>query len=234
MFITLNRPMLKKLISTDSIIGNYWCTDAGKNLLSITIKLNFWKPFLLYISNYVSQITLWDILFFTVSLFFSSTCVLYTIQKGFWCRLNRTFVCLGSSTMTVHGRAALDFALQTDLDRVCSGARLWNLRLNVGNCVAMRFGAYNTDNNFSCSYSIDGKVLDFVTSHKYFGRLMLIDSKLWFHDDMPFDKQFWQLWSYIFACRLHASVIIVCNLFIPYWFYLWSLSYINMQIHSKI
>ena len=45
-------------------------------------------------SFYVSQITLWDILFFTVSLFFfSNTYVLYTIRKGFWCRLNRTFVC---------------------------------------------------------------------------------------------------------------------------------------------
>ena len=44
--------------------------------------------------HYVSQITLWDILFFTVSLFFNNTYVLYTIRKGFWCRINKTFVCV--------------------------------------------------------------------------------------------------------------------------------------------
>ena len=29
----------------------------------------------------------------------------------------------------------------------------------------MRFGNCKAGNNLSCSYSIDGKVLDFVTSH---------------------------------------------------------------------
>ena len=33
---------------------------------------------------YVSQITLWDILIFTVSLFFNNTYVLYTIRKSFY------------------------------------------------------------------------------------------------------------------------------------------------------
>ena len=31
--------------------------------------------------------------------------------------------------------------LQNDLDRVCSLARSWNLRLNIDKCVVMKFGA---------------------------------------------------------------------------------------------
>ena len=54
--------------------------------------------------------------------------------------------------------------LQSDLDRVCAVANLWNLRLNIGKCVLMRFGACNIGNNLSCSYSIDCKVLDFYLS----------------------------------------------------------------------
>ena len=54
--------------------------------------------------------------------------------------------------------------LQRDLDGVCSFAKLWNLRLNINKCVAMRFGACNSGNNLHCSCSIDGKVLDFVAS----------------------------------------------------------------------
>ena len=46
----------------------------------------------------------------------------------------------------------------------------------------MRFGTCNTGNNLSCGYSIDGKVLDFVTSHRDVG--VLVDSKLCFHDYM--------------------------------------------------
>ena len=56
--------------------------------------------------------------------------------------------------------------LQSDLDRVCSVARSWNLRLNIGKGVVRRFGTCNTRNNLSCGYSIDGKILDFVTSHR--------------------------------------------------------------------
>ena len=70
--------------------------------------------------------------------------------------------------------------LQSDLDRVCSVARPWNLRLNISKCVVMRFGTCIAGNNLSCSYSIDGKVLDFVTSHRDLG--VLVDSKLHFHD----------------------------------------------------
>ena len=59
--------------------------------------------------------------------------------------------------------------LQSDLDRVCSLARSWNLRLNISKCVVMIFG---TCNNLSCNYSIDVKVLDFVTSHRDLGVLV--------------------------------------------------------------
>ena len=38
----------------------------------------------------------------------------------------------------------------------------------------MRFGACNSGNNLSYSYSIDGKVLNFVTSHRDLG--VLVDS----------------------------------------------------------
>ena len=55
--------------------------------------------------------------------------------------------------------------LQKDLDKVCSVARFWNLRLNINKCVVMRFGAYNADNRVDCNYSIDDKLLEFVTSH---------------------------------------------------------------------
>ena len=44
----------------------------------------------------------------------------------------------------------------------------------------MGFGTCNTGNNLSCGYSIDGKVLDFVTSHRDLG--VLVDSKLRFHN----------------------------------------------------
>ena len=70
--------------------------------------------------------------------------------------------------------------LQSDLDRICSVARSWNLRLNVDKCMVMRFGACNAGNNLGCSYSIDCKVLKFVTSHRDLG--VLVDSKLRVHD----------------------------------------------------
>ena len=70
--------------------------------------------------------------------------------------------------------------LQSDLDRVCSVARSWNLRINIGKCVVMRFGTCNTGNNLTCGYSIDGKVLDFVTFHR--DLCGLVDSKLCFRD----------------------------------------------------
>ena len=70
--------------------------------------------------------------------------------------------------------------LQNGLDRICSIARTLNLRLNIGKCVAMRFGVCNTGNNLHCSYSIDGKALNFVTYHRDLG--VLVDSKLRFHD----------------------------------------------------
>ena len=62
------------------------------------------------------------------------------------------------------------------MDKVCSFARSWNLRLNISKCVAMRFGAYNADNRLDCKYNIDGKLLEFITSS---GDLaVLVDSKL--------------------------------------------------------
>ena len=67
--------------------------------------------------------------------------------------------------------------LQSDLDRVCSVSRSWNLRLNISKCVAMRFGACNTGNNLHCSYSIDGKVLDFVAFHRDLGMLVKVDTQ---------------------------------------------------------
>ena len=48
--------------------------------------------------------------------------------------------------------------LQGDFDRVCSVARSWNLRLNIGKREMMRVGTCNTCNNLSCGYSIDGNV----------------------------------------------------------------------------
>ena len=36
----------------------------------------------------------------------------------------------------------------------------------------MRFDACNAGRNLNCSYSIDGKVLDFVTSHRDLGVLI--------------------------------------------------------------
>ena len=62
---------------------------------------------------------------------------------------------------------------------MCSVARSWNLRLNIDECVVMRFGAFNA-NNLGCSYSIDGKLLKCVTSHRDLG--VLVDSKLRFHN----------------------------------------------------
>ena len=44
----------------------------------------------------------------------------------------------------------------------------------------MRFSACNTGNNLHCSYSIDCKVLDFITFHGDLG--VLVDSLLQFHD----------------------------------------------------
>ena len=44
----------------------------------------------------------------------------------------------------------------------------------------MRFGTCNTGNNLSCGYSIDGKVLNFVTSQGDPG--VLVDSNLRFHN----------------------------------------------------
>ena len=48
--------------------------------------------------------------------------------------------------------------LQSDLDRVCSVARLWNLILNIDKCVVMRFGACNAGNNLGFNYSIDNSL----------------------------------------------------------------------------
>ena len=70
--------------------------------------------------------------------------------------------------------------LQKELDKVCSVARSWDLRLNINKCVVMRFGAYNADNRLDFNYSIDGKLLEFVTSHRDLS--VLVDSKLRFHD----------------------------------------------------
>ena len=70
--------------------------------------------------------------------------------------------------------------LQNNLGRVCSVARPCNSRLNIGKCVAIRFGACNAGHNLSCSYTIDSKVFGFVTSHRDLG--VLVDSKLHFHD----------------------------------------------------
>ena len=64
--------------------------------------------------------------------------------------------------------------LQIDLHRVCSVVRLWNLRFNIGKCVIMRFGVCNTGNNLTHSYSIDGKVLKFVTSHRVRHSLIIL------------------------------------------------------------
>ena len=59
--------------------------------------------------------------------------------------------------------------LQSELDRVRSVARSWNLRHNISKCVVMRFGTCTAGNNLSCSYSIDDKVLNFVASHRDLG-----------------------------------------------------------------
>ena len=48
-----------------------------------------------------------------------------------------------------------------------------NLRSNISKGVVMRFCACN---NLSCSYTTEGKVLDFVSCHRVLG--MLVDSKL--------------------------------------------------------
>ena len=59
--------------------------------------------------------------------------------------------------------------LQMDLRRLYSVARSRNLRLNICKCVVTRFGTCNAANNLGCSYSIDGKLLNFVTSHRDLG-----------------------------------------------------------------
>ena len=70
--------------------------------------------------------------------------------------------------------------LQKDLDKLCSVTRSWNLRLNISKCAVMRFSENNADNRMDCNYSIDGKLLKFVTSHRDLD--MLVESKLRIHD----------------------------------------------------
>ena len=67
------------------------------------------------------------------------------------------------------------------MDKVCSVARSWSLRLSINKCVIMRFSAYNADNRIDCNYSIDCKLLEFVTSHRDLG-MLVGDTKLHFHD----------------------------------------------------
>ena len=44
----------------------------------------------------------------------------------------------------------------------------------------MRFGAHCTIDNVVFNYNIDGRFLEFVSSHKDLG--VLVDSRLWFHE----------------------------------------------------
>jgi hypothetical protein len=73
-------------------------------------------------------------------------------------------------------------ALQADLDRVQAVSFSWNLVLNPGKCVAMRFSRGNLDMQDlgdATTYYLDGVPLPFVDSHKDLG--VLVDTKLRFH-----------------------------------------------------
>ena len=69
--------------------------------------------------------------------------------------------------------------LQRDLDKICSVAKSWNLRLNISKCVAMRFGGQKSD-EIPAYYNIGGKFLEFVSVHRDLG--VEVDFRLRFHE----------------------------------------------------
>ena len=61
--------------------------------------------------------------------------------------------------------------LEGDLNKVCSVAKLWNLKLNIDKGVVMRFGVHRANDNVMLYFNIDGRFLVFVSSHKDLGIL---------------------------------------------------------------
>ena len=102
--------------------------------------------------------------------------------------------------------------LKSGLDRVCSVARSWTMRLNIGKCVVMRFSTCNTGNNLSCGYSIDGKVLNFVTSHRDLG--VLVDYKFCFHDHIQCSKESRGLASELLRSTICRTSIFMVTLYV--------------------
>ena len=79
---------------------------------------------------------------------------------------------------TVVSAGVVDPALQRDLNNFCSRATAWNLKLNPEKCVVIRFGS-NVMNESEDGYSLMGRQLEFVTTHRDLG--VVVDSKLKFH-----------------------------------------------------
>ena len=72
--------------------------------------------------------------------------------------------------------------LQTDLDKLTDIAICWNLSLNVGKCVVLRFsrrfaGCNVVGNKFE--YMIGNETLEIVENHRDLG--VIVDSSLKFH-----------------------------------------------------
>ena len=69
-------------------------------------------------------------------------------------------------------------ALQSDLNKIYSRATSWNLKLNPGKCVVVRFGERSAIP--AATYAINGEVMNVVGAYRDLG--VIVDSKLRFHE----------------------------------------------------
>ena len=69
--------------------------------------------------------------------------------------------------------------LQRDLDEIVQRSSSWNLNLNIGKCVAMRFARRRNQVTNSNMYSINGRPIEFVSSYRDLG--VIVDHDLKFH-----------------------------------------------------